>query len=325
MVARQKKVMILDNKGHCNPQILEAIESAGYFPYVFRDYNRAFGLLLNEPPDLLLLFAFDTDWDQWFRQIRKDPAYGHLPILLILPRGSRWGSATPDDFLYEGFAIDELLLRLEMIQYRSSNYLDANPLTLLPGNYAISKTIQERIDSDEDFALAYLDLDHFKGYNDLYGFARGDEVLRMTARIIVNVVRHIAGDHGFVGHIGGDDFVFIVHSDKVEAACAQILSHFDLLVPAFYDENDRAKGRIDTIDRQGNSITYPILTGSIAVVMPQRRGMTHAGQAAAVAGEIKKVVKKKDGSNFLIDRRNTLYGQVNLPREEPTRPVAAKC
>jgi diguanylate cyclase (GGDEF)-like protein len=151
--------------------------------------------------------------------------------------------------------------------------------------------------------VAYADLDYFKAFNDKYGFSRGDEVIRMTARVITNGVREEISEGSFVGHVGGDDFLFLVPPDRVDRICEEILKNFDLIVTTFYDEEDRMKRRIETVDRQGNPATFPIMSLSIAVVTNERRTFTHFGEISAVAAEVKKYVKGKKGSNYFKDRR----------------------
>ena len=106
--------------------------------------------------------------------------------------------------------------------------------------------IQKKIDSSKIFSLAYVDVDNFKPYNDRYGFVRGDEVLRMLSRLITSVILDLNLPESFVGHIGGDDFVFILPPARADEACKQILKNFNLIVRTFYDEQDRVRGSIES-------------------------------------------------------------------------------
>ena len=153
-----------------------------------------------------------------------------------------WNKVEVDDFLVRPFNPSEVRDRINLTLCRAMRALDANPLSKLPGNTSIIQRIQQLIDNREDFALAYCDLDYFKSYNDKYGFSRGDEILMMTARLIVNTIRSYQGVMSFVGHVGGDDFVFILPPDKVEEACKRIIKAFDDIVPHFYDPDDRKRG-----------------------------------------------------------------------------------
>ncbi|MFW5932231.1 MAG: GGDEF domain-containing protein, partial [Desulfohalobiaceae bacterium] len=165
--------------------------------------------------------------------------------------------------------------------------------------------IQDLIDSGQDFALGYLDLDNFKAFNDKYGFSRGDEVLMMTSRVIVNTVRRIAGQEGFVGHIGGDDFVFIVPIQVVEEVCIKIIQNFDSIVPNFYDPKDRNQGYISSVDRQGRQQEFLLMAVSIAVVFNLQGSLTHYAQASQIANSLKKKAKQDPASSYVLDRRRS--------------------
>jgi GGDEF domain-containing protein len=198
---------------------------------------------------------------------------------------------------------NELNIRMRLALYRTTVNLDANPLTRLPGNTSIINTVQRLASRGEEFALAYADMDNFKPYNDRYGFSRGDEVILMAARIIANVVSGYRWNHAFVGHVGGDDFVFLLPLDVTEDACKRIVQDFDTIVPSFYDPEDRTRGYIFSYDRQGRELVFPILSISIAVVPNTHTKYTRYAQLAHVAGQLKQVAKATPGSTYVIDRR----------------------
>ena len=164
-------------------------------------------------------------------------------------------------------------------------------------------TIQKTVQQKSKSALCYLDLDNFKAFNDRYGFARGDEALRMTARIITNVARKMHAD-SFVGHVGGDDFFFIIPSHLIKECCEQIIQNFDLVIPTLMNE-DRVRGYIESKDRKGKLQRFPLLSLSIAVIDLNITRIDHPGEVSATAGELKKAVKKLNGSNYLINRRRS--------------------
>ena len=157
----------------------------------------------------------------------------------------------------------------------------------------------------DGYAVCYVDIDNFKPYNDRYGFSRGDEVILMVARIMVNVVDEVARAGSFVGHIGGDDFVFIVREEMVEPVCKKILANFDLVRNMFLSAEDIAVGEFVGRDRQDRETRFGLLSLSIAVVPTDGGKYTHYGEVSAVASQLKHCVKKLDGSNYLIERRNT--------------------
>jgi diguanylate cyclase (GGDEF)-like protein len=154
-----------------------------------------------------------------------------------------------------------------------------------------------------DEVVRYADLDHFKEFNDRYSYFDGDGVIRILAKILHDVVKGMAGEEGFVGHIGGDDFIFVIPVDAVTGICSEILEVFDLLIPFQYSEQDRRAGYFFGKDRRGQLHRVPIMTLSIGVVTNERRTFTHAAQVSELATEMKSYAKTQPGSKFSIDRR----------------------
>lgn len=265
--------------------------------------------VFNRPPDLLVVDYDLADLPalDLVRLVKGENVYRQLPVVLCLPEPAladlNFSQVEVDDFLLKPFSAMYARARLRLAVYRSLRELDANPLTKLPGNTSIIHRIQDLIDQQEEFALAYVDLDHFKSYNDRYGFSRGDEVLMMTARIIVNTIRGFVGANGFIGHVGGDDFVFILPPDKVEEACQRIIDNFDSIVPNFYDTEDRKLGKICSIDRQGRACEYPLMAISIGVVVNTGGRIKHYGEVAQLAMNLKKKAKETSKSVYVMDRR----------------------
>ncbi len=287
---------------------VRALHPCGYEVSFTDNLKEAAETILTHPPHLLII-QYDLDKRLVYDLITalKNNLYlAFLPIILVLPPGIHhidWESYPVDDFVKKDVSIEELTARVELAFARSHRLADNNPLTGLPGNTSILKFIQEKLDHGEEVAIAYVDLDHFKPFNDRYGFARGDEILRVLARLLVNIVGIKAGACGFVGHIGGDDFVFICPKDLVEPICREIIENFERLIPNFLDEQDLAKGCFISKDREGRVCKFPFPTISIAVVVNDGGRFKHYGEVASVAAQLKNYVKKISGSNFFIDRR----------------------
>jgi diguanylate cyclase (GGDEF)-like protein len=277
---------------------------------VFERGAAALESLFSEPPDLVLvdMQLADMQGTDLVRMMKSENVYRHIPVVLFVPsavleQGMDWSLVEADDFLVRPCGPAELQARVELTISRASRSLDANPLTILPGNTSIIHFIQEQLDKKADYAFGYADLDHFKSFNDKYGFSRGDEALMMTARIIVNIIKAYAGTVSFVGHVGGDDFVFGLPEDCIESACQRIVSSFDSIVPHFYDAEDRARSGIVSTDRQGNVCSFPLMAISIAVVMNTGGRLQHYGEVSAIASALKKKAKEDPRSNYVMDRR----------------------
>jgi GGDEF domain-containing protein len=277
---------------------------------VIREGRRAMEAIFNEPPDLLVVDnrLADIASVEVASIVKSENVYRQLPVILCLDaedleRDWDWGEIEADDFLARPFGPREAKERVELTLCRASRAMDANPLTKLPGNTSIISRIQDLIDRRDDFALAYCDLDYFKSFNDKYGFSRGDEVLMMTARVIVNTIRGFPGVKSFVGHVGGDDYVFIVPADIAEEACRRVVAAFDDIVPHFYDADDRERGGIVSTDRQGAVRSFPLMALSIAVVFNTDGRLKHYGEASAIAMGLKKKAKENPKSSYVLDRR----------------------
>ena len=242
------------------------------------------------------------------KAMKKDILLEHIPVIMLTGKGEVKDmvggiEAGADDYIVKPFDPSALLARIKMILRRTSRSLDANPLTHLPGNTSIMEELQNSISSGNVFAVGYADLDKFKMYNDKYGFEKGDDVIREVARLLVRVVREDGGPASFIGHIGGDDFVFIAADAVIDKICARIVKEFDATAPQFYNEEDRAAGYIIGKDRLGNEIKTGLLSVSIGIVSNATHKITHVAQISELGAELKKYAKSFQESIFVRDQR----------------------
>jgi len=203
-------------------------------------------------------------------------------------------------------AMAQRLKRLEEM------YLDANPLTHLPGSVAIENIVNKRLKEETPLAFCQLDLSHFKAFNDRYGYARGNEVIQATARIVTEAVHAQGRDGAFAGHIGGDDFVVVTSPERHEEICVTIIEAFDKGILEFYDFEDQKRGSIQGETRQGQMVSFPIMTLAIAVVTNQNRQLLNHIQVGEIAAELKHYAKSFPHSIFVVDRRrDSLSGRAD--------------
>ncbi len=210
-----------------------------------------------------------------------------------------------DDFIQSPIDHNQLHMRIRINSARALCNQNANPLTKLPGNELVATTIAQRL--KQPFAILYLDLDHFKAYNDAYGFAQGDQLLLALAQILVSTTQTFGNSTDFVGHIGGDDFAIISTPDKAELIAQEICAQFDQLAPSFYNQHDRVNKKIITLNRQKHLEEFPLTTLSCALVSNTSRRLTCVAQVAQIIAELKRYAKSKpEGiicSNYVKDRR----------------------
>ena len=246
--------------------------------------------------------AFDA-----LRRLKSDSYTGVVPCVVITCENDKVFAeaftAGADEVMRESMASSEALTRLDAMLRRSDRDLVVHPSTRLPGAVEIEAEITRRLAEGKLFATCYADLDHFKEFNDRYSYHEGDRVIRILAKILHDVVKGLCLDEGFVGHIGGDDFIFIIPIGSVNEACSEIVEVFDTLIPYQYSEQDRRAGYFFGKDRRGQLHRVPLMTVSIGVVTNERRHFTHAAQVSELATEMKSYAKTLPGSVFSIDRR----------------------
>ena len=184
--------------------------------------------------------------------------------------------------------------------------LDASPLTRLPGNAAIERVLEERLQGGAPFAFCYADLDNFKPFSDNYGYARGSELLRITGDLISAAVKAQGGADGFVGHVGGDDFVMVVPVDRAAPVCEALIESFDAEAIKHFRAEDRQAGGIEGCDRYGVQRFFPITTISIAVVVCGATEFASAVEIAKAVSLVKDSVKEMTGSSYRICRQGEL-------------------
>lgn len=184
-------------------------------------------------------------------------------------------------------------------------YLDASPLTRLPGGIAIENVLKHRIGSGGLFAFCVVDLDNFKAFNDHYGYAHGNEVIRETAKLIETSVKTKGAPDDFVGHIGGDDFVVITTPPLMREVCGEIIRLFDAGIPNYYSEQDRKNGYILGRNRQGQEMRFPLMTISIAIVTNEQRRFNNPLEASEIAAELKDYAKTIPSSLYVVDKRRS--------------------
>lgn len=241
------------------------------------------------------------------QRLKADSFTGIVPALVLVRDDPTSFAAAfdvlADEVIREGTDVAEVSLRVEALLRRSDRDTYVHPSTRLPGGIEIETEIARRLDGDMLFAACYADLDHFKEYNDRYSYYDGDRVIRILSKILHDVVKGTVSERGFVGHIGGDDFLFVIPVEAVQEVCSEVVSVFDAIVPYQYSEQDRRAGYYFGKDRRGQLHKVPLMTVSIGVVTNERRHFTHPSQVSELATEMKSYAKSLPGSVFTIDRR----------------------
>ncbi len=305
------RILIVDDDQDIARILRFRLEKKGFDCVIGNNGLEALELLDTHHPDLVLLDVMMPKMDGFTacREIRKRNAWARVPVIMLTAKGDTSDKVNgitegADDYVVKPFEFEELLARIQMILRRTAENMSANPLTGLPGNQVISRQIEASIASNVPFAACYADLDHFKAYNDEYGFEAGDKVLKRLAEILAAVMREKAVNW-FLGHIGGDDFFFLADLESWEPCCIETIRRFDAAIPEYYKPEHQARGFIEAVSRQGEPVRYPMMTVSIGVVTSQQRAFVDAMQVSNLASEMKKYAKGQSGSVYRVDRRLT--------------------
>lgn len=225
--------------------------------------------------------------------MNRKPDQLYDPVIVIDEAGGFIGTVTMKQVINNAFDIEIKIAT------------GSNPLTHLPGNLLIGFWFEEMLQMG-NYTVLYCDLDHFKEYNDTYGFTRGDEVLKSTARLLSDFTDDIPDTK--LGHIGGDDFIIVSRSEIDERKLQLLCDAFDRKRDSFFTPEHAQQGFYSAVNRHGKTASIPLLSLSIAVLTEKNfSGTPHPGQIGQIAAMLKKQVKilnlMSGKSGFLADRR----------------------
>ena len=290
---------------------LLAAKDARYDVRSAEDGLKGLAEILRDPPELILLDVMMPGMDGFevCRRLKANPVTSRIPVIFLTAKSTiedrlRGLELYADDYITKPWEQQELLFRVRNQLRTRRAQLSSNALTGLPGNVLIETELSRRITAGEKFAFMHLDLDHFKAFNDFYGYARGDALIRFTAALLHEQIQRHGGANDFVGHIGGDDFVIITVPARAHVIAESVKAEFDVRVPEQYDAADRARGFITVLSsRQGGYSDFRMLSITILIVTNVGRDIQHSAQVSDIAKELKKIGKSTPGSVVIPDRR----------------------
>lgn len=290
-------------------RILHSIKSHDVVIHHFNTFSELYTHCQRVILDMIVMASSGPiDWImELIPLIKRDSTLQFIPVVFFHPAPNKqvvvqMYRCGVDEVITDFWDYELVTAKMEMLINRSRRDLGVNPTTKLPGPAAIEREIEMRLKRSENFAVCYADLDNFKAYNDYYGYVYGDKIIFMVSHIIRNTVHDLV-ENGFVGHIGGDDFVFVIPFSKVDIVCKNVISTFDKMIPFRYKEDDRDRGYIDVANRRDQMERFPIMTISIAVLPNQEQAFTHVGEMSHMIADLKKYTKTLHGSNYMIERR----------------------
>ncbi len=303
-------IYIIDNKNELNLKLSEIFKRE-VDDYKFKAIKTSeLEVALRNIPSLIIIDEDNTDINivEFCKSIRYNEDNSITPIIVVSSNREKKHTVDvlrTDVEYYIKKPIDD-----EYFYYTIKNVVGLlaknrriSPLTGLPGNVQIQTEMKKRLLNKEKFAILYFDLDNFKAYNDVYGFANGDEIIKFTARTISKHIHQIENSDNFIGHIGGDDFVVITGQTDYDKVCKNIIAEFDKYVVDFYNEVDIERGYVEVANRRGIIEQFPLTTISIAVLEVDSRIYKTTLEIGEIASQIKHQAKSVLGSTYIVNKR----------------------
>lgn len=304
-------ILVADDEPDIRRLVQVNLELEGFDVALASDGEEALAQTKTLRPALVVLDVMMPGLDGFevCRRLRTDPKTSSIPVIILTARSLTVDkvvglTAGADDYVLKPFEPMELIARVRTTLRRARELRATSPLTGLPGNHVIEREVAARLDARDPVALIYADLNDFKSFNDHYGFLRGDDVIAMTAEVLLGAVEACAGPGAFVGHIGGDDFLITCAPAEVIAVCERVMADFDDRIGEYYDPEDWARGYLEVPDRRGKTRRTPPISVALGVASTQRRRYANHREIVQAATEMKSYLKEHHRSSaYAIDER----------------------
>ena len=307
----RERVLVVEDEPNIREIINFNLENWGFEVIQAEDGETALARAEEYSPDLILLDLMLPKMDgiEVCRRLKSGFWTSRIPVIMLTAkkevkdkvRGMEVGA---DDYITKPFSREELEARVKMVLSRTRSQRDRNSLTSLPGQIAVQGHVERLLADNIPFALLYLDLDNFKGYNDYYGHSRGDEVIKLLADVIVGAVAQRGSRDDYVGHIGGDDYTVVCSPEAAKEISDDIVAEFETKVTSLFAPEDVARGYFVTVDRQGKTTKQPCrIHITIAAVPNDDKQYSSYVAMVDIATELKKFGKTREGSVVVFDRR----------------------
>ena len=309
MIAKAR-ILVADDEPHIRRILQFLLEQEGFEVQMAEDGEEAWKAVASFQPDLVLLDVMMPRMDGFavLEIIRAGFETARLPVILLTAKGEERDKVKglaggANDYVVKPFNHDELLLRVSNLLEATRREREANPLTGLPGNRAIDREVQDRINSNQEYGFIYIDMDRFKSFNDKYGYSRGDRAISFLAGVLVGITQKYGSGREFVGHVGGDDFVVVTSSQDAERLACRIIQEFDEGKVDLHDEADSQNGYLEIESRSGQIERFPLITLTLALVAKCCGRFSHPAELSDTLVELKRFGKTKPHSVIVSERR----------------------
>lgn len=307
-----KKILIISSDKNLREVLNFCFDGWGYEVFLRDFLIQDITLIKKISPDIIVIDVHSASKDQLeiCRILKDEFPTNFIPIITLINKRQlkkqllnlKYGV---DDYLIKPPDPLDLRVRVEMAIKRAQYSFYATPLTGLPSGRIIEEALKDRLKKRASFSFGYVDIDNFKFFNDVYGYIKGDSVIMQTAYILYTTIKRFGNKDDFIGHIGGDDFVFITTPEGYKEICRNFILIFDRIIPFHYSSEDRKQGFIITKDRTHKVKRISLMSVSIAVV--NKRNPSESVNLIEISeriAEIKRYLKSMPGSKFMSERRN---------------------
>lgn len=299
------RVLIVEDDPMLRELAWVLLEKEGFEPLEASNGREGLTIAFTARPDLILLDRGMPDMDgvEVLRRLRANFVTTNIPVIMVTGRHELTDrleglASGADDYIVKPYDRQELIARVTAVIRRTQQSLAADPLTKLPGNLVLRDQFQQRVASGNGVCIGYVDVDNFKAYVDNYGFESAAFVIQKAAQMLYVAVTDHGDPQDFIGHIGGDDFLLLSTTAKVDRVAAALVESFDALAPQFYSAGDRARGYIDGKDRFGTARKFPLVSLSVVIIAIPPGSTADPDRIAAHAAHCKTDLKRERGTGW---------------------------
>lgn len=203
------------------------------------------------------------------------------------------------------FDASELISKVKELIQSKQDEPSRHPLTGLPAGIVVEKHIVGLLAIGRNFSLIASDMDNMKAFNQRFGYAVGDSLLKNFVTLMGSILDAHSHELNFLGHRGEDDFVIVTDTDSALKIAAMIVDGFDAMVRQYFSEDDILHGYFLVNNHRGNQIKFPLTTVSLVVIYTEGRYFSHPAELYDVAEELMSEVKDRgiQQSYCAVDKR----------------------
>lgn len=310
-VQEPSRILVVDDEENLRNILEFQLRGEGYAVRGLGRGDETLPTVLQWKPDLVLLDLMMPGMDGFgvCRALRSHDSTQGLPIIVITARGDAATRlqalvAGAHEFLVKPYAWDELLARIHNVMELARRHAGAPSFVGLPGSAAAEAQIARLLHGKEDFAFLSFDVDHFRRFNEKFGYEKGDELVQLLARLAVDLVEEAESAVKFVGHLGGDEFVILVNPLAALRVAEGLIRGFDREARRLFPAREAERGSYEVVNRRGKRETVPLPALTVALIDHVQERQLHPRQLADVAAELRGYGKSRAGSIVVCERRD---------------------